>query len=120
MIPHRSCQLRNSIEFSRKVDNVDIFALLKFETKLDEEINHFNFNSKHHDKCKFALKLIWYLTVFKLFSLEVVQKCQCCQLCVLQESSNGSALPDLSCCTQGRNYCCLIKSPQNNFFQILT
>ena len=29
-----------------KVGNVGIFVLLKFENKLDREINHFNFNSK--------------------------------------------------------------------------
>ena len=29
------------------------------------------------------LKLIWLLTVSNLFQLEVVQKCQHCQLCVL-------------------------------------
>ena len=62
-----------------------IYVLLKFKNKLDEEISHFSFNSKHHDKVIFALKLIWLLTVY---NLEVAQKCQCCQLCVLRENSN--------------------------------
>ena len=70
-----------------KVGNVHINVLLKFGNKLDRGINHFNFNSKHHDKCKFALKLIGLLTVFNLFPLEVVQKCQDRQLCVLRENS---------------------------------
>ena len=52
---------------------------LNLKLKFDEEINYFNFNGK----CKFPLKLIWYLIVLNLFPLEVVQKCQSCQLCVL-------------------------------------
>ena len=52
----------------------------------DREIHHINKNSKHHDKCKFPLKLIRFLTVSNLFTFEVVQKCQCCQLCVLREN----------------------------------
>ena len=50
------------------------------------EIYHINSNSKHHGKCKFAFKLIRFLTVLNLFTLEVVQKCQHCQLCVLREN----------------------------------
>ena len=50
--------------------------------KMDREISHFKYNSKHFDKCKFPLKLIKILTVFITFSSEVVQKCQHCQLCV--------------------------------------
>ena len=61
-----------------------IFALLKFENKLDREINHFNFNSKYYEKCKFALKLIGLLSVSNFFPLEVVQQCQ---LCALRENS---------------------------------
>ena len=53
----------------------------------DREIHHINYNSKHHGKCKFAFKLIRFLTVSNLFTLEVVQKCQRCQLCVLWENS---------------------------------
>ena len=44
-------------------------------------------NSKHHDKCKFALKFIQLSTIFNLFPSEVVQRCQYCQLCVLLENS---------------------------------
>ena len=36
--------------------------------------SHLNFNSKHHDKCKLALKLIPLATTTNAFSLEVVQK----------------------------------------------
>ena len=35
-----------------------IFILVIFENKLDVVISHINFILKHHDKCKFALKLI--------------------------------------------------------------
>ena len=49
--------------------------------------SHLNFNSKHLDKCKFALKLIPIITVSNLFSVEVAQKCQHCQLCVLWENA---------------------------------
>ena len=37
-------------------------------------ISHFSFNSRHHEKCKFALKLIALATTSNLFSLEFVQK----------------------------------------------
>ena len=78
------------------------FVSLKFENKLDREINHFNFNSKHYEKCKFALKLIEFLTVSNLFKLEVVQKCQHCQLCVLQKNSIGPIPYVLNlCCEAG-------------------
>ena len=39
-------------------------------------------------KLNLHLKLIWLLTVYNLFLLQVAQKCQCCQLCVLRENSN--------------------------------
>ena len=70
--------------------NVDIVVLLEFETKWDGEINHLNLHSRYHDKCKFDLKLIWYSTIFNLFPLEVVQKYQRCQACVLWETPNPS------------------------------
>ena len=50
---------------------------------MDKCISHLNINSKHHDKCKFALEFIAILTTLNFFSLEVVQKCQHGQLCVL-------------------------------------
>ena len=37
-------------------------------------ISHLNFNSRYHDKCKFALKLFLLAIISNLFSLEVVQK----------------------------------------------
>ena len=43
------------------------------------DISHLNFNSKHYDKCKFALKVIPLVTTSNLLSLEVVQKCQHCE-----------------------------------------
>ena len=82
MISH-SLRIQSSFPVIHKVGNFGIFILLKFENKMDREISHFDFNSEYHDKCKSALKLIKILTVSNLFSLEVVQKCQHCQLCVL-------------------------------------
>ena len=49
---------------------------------MDVEISHFSYNSKHHDKCTFVLKLIRLSTVSNLFPLKVVQ----CQLCELRET----------------------------------
>ena len=54
---------------------------------MDRKINHFDYNSKHHDKYKSALKLIALLTIYNSFPLEVVQKYQHCQLYVLRENS---------------------------------
>ena len=48
----------SSLSVVHKVGNVGIFALLKHEFKSDGEITYFSFNSKHHDKFKFVLKLI--------------------------------------------------------------
>ena len=45
---------QSSFPVMHKVDNVDIFVLLK--NKWDVVINHTNFISKHNDKWKFALK----------------------------------------------------------------
>ena len=64
--------------------------LLKFD-KLDTDISLLNFNSKRHDKCKFALTLIQALTIAHLFPFEAVQKHQHSQLCVLRENSNVKA-----------------------------
>ena len=54
---------------------------------MSTDISHLNFNSKHYDKCEFALKLIPLATTSNLLLLEVVQKRQYCQLCVLRENS---------------------------------
>ena len=42
--------MHSSFPLIRKVGNVGIFVLLKFENTLNGEINYFNFNSKHHDE----------------------------------------------------------------------
>ena len=64
----------HSLEFScnTQIGNAGIFVLLEFE-KSDTEISHFNFNSKSHVKCKFALEQIWFLTVSNLFPLEITK-----------------------------------------------
>ena len=78
----------NRIEFYRntQIGNVGIFALLKFENKLDIVITRINFISKKHDKCKYALKFIELVTTLSIIPLEVVQRCQ---LCVLRENSSN-------------------------------
>ena len=55
---------------------------------MDIVISYLNFNSKNYDKCRFVVELISLVNTSYLFSLEVVQKCQHCQLCVLWENSN--------------------------------
>ena len=50
--------------------------------KIEKSVTSIYMSSKHHSKCKFALNLIHFSTVSNLYSLEVVQNCQCCQLCV--------------------------------------
>ena len=62
-------------------------CLPKIENIIDRENDHISYNSKDHEKCKFTLKVLRYLTVSNLFTLEVIQKCQCCQLCVSRENS---------------------------------
>ena len=49
------------------------------------------FNSRHHDRCKVALKFIPLVTTSNLylFSREVVQNCQ---LCIIRENSLGEML----------------------------
>ena len=36
---------------------------------MDRELNHFNFNSKHCDKCELALKLVGLLAVSNLLKI---------------------------------------------------
>ena len=55
---------------------------------MDIFIGNLNLNSKYHDKSKLAVNQIALVTASNLFSLEVIQKCQHCQLRVIQESSN--------------------------------
>ena len=59
-------------------------------------ISHITFNLKHNDKCKFALTFISLATTSNLFSVEVVQKCQHCQFCVLRENSIATVAVFLS------------------------
>ena len=56
---------------------------------MDIGINHLDFNSSHHDKYIVALKCGPLVTTYNLFSLEVVQKYQYCQLGILWENSNN-------------------------------
>ena len=69
-----SCQ--TSFPVIHKVGNTGILVLLEFESKGRKisYFHYFNFNSKYHDKCKFASKLILLLAVSNLFPLEVIQK----------------------------------------------
>ena len=68
------------IEFSRITESLHYWHIT--------EISQLNLSSKHHDKYKFALKLIGLATVCNLSPLEFVQKCQHWQLSVLWEISN--------------------------------
>ena len=49
---------------------------------MDIAIIRLNFNSNHHVKCTLVVKLISLINASNLFSLEVVGKCQHCQLFV--------------------------------------
>ena len=53
---------------------------------IQSTMTNFFQTQKYHDKFIFVLKLIWLLTVFNLFRLRIVQKCQCYQLCVLRKN----------------------------------
>ena len=44
---------------------------------------------KFHDKCQLALKFVQFSTISNLFSLEVEEKMQCCQLCALRKKLYG-------------------------------
>ena len=59
-----------------KVDIIDIFMLLKTENEGEIDISGIIFVSAHLDRYKFALAFIRLATVCKLFTLEVIQKCQ--------------------------------------------
>ena len=71
---------------------------------MDIVINHLNFISRHHDKCKVALTFSPLVTTSNIFSLEIEQKRQVCQLCVSRKTGmatsqnrhgDPSGLPDL-------------------------
>ena len=65
--------------------------------------------------CKFTLKFIRLLTVSNLFTLEDIQKCQRCQLCVVRENSHMKSddlLPNtllMLTCSSEREYLFAIK-----------
>ena len=87
----RRIQVGHWLEFSNilhKFGIVAIFELPKSGNKFDTVINRINFNSIYHDKFRFVLNLIQLLSISILFSLEVIQKRQCCQVCVLWENSS--------------------------------
>ena len=68
---------RSSLTVVHKVGNIGISELLKYENiswihYRCTMINNFSFHSKHHDKCKFLLKLIQLATISNLFPSEVV------------------------------------------------
>ena len=60
---------------------------LIFENKLDKVASYINFKLIHHDRYEFEKTLIQLVADSNLFPLEVVQKWQRCQLCVLWEKS---------------------------------
>ena len=60
-----------------------------YENLTDIVISYFKFNSKHHDKYTFVVKLTSLANTSKLCTLEVVQKYQHSQLCLLRENSNS-------------------------------
>ena len=76
---------RSSFPVIYNVGNVNIFSFLNFENKLDKVVtSYMNFKSIHHDRYEFTKRLMQLVGASNLFALEVVQKCQHCQLCVLQ------------------------------------
>ena len=90
-----SGEVGNPFEFSRNTQSWQCwhFCIAWFWINMtDRQIHHINYNSKHHGKCKFGFKCIRSLTVSNLFTFKVVQKCQCYQLCVLQENSIGNVV----------------------------
>ena len=56
---------------------------------MDIVISHFNFNIKHRNKCKYALKLFPMVTTLNIFSLEVVQKLSLSTLCITGKLYQG-------------------------------
>ena len=55
--PHMDL-MASSFPIIHRVGNADNLALLKFENDMNKEIGHFNYNSKHYGKSKYALKSI--------------------------------------------------------------
>ena len=76
----------SSFLVTQKVGYVGIFVMYKFENKLDREINHFNFNSKNYDKCKFAIKTDWALNCFQFISIRSCTKMSTLPtLCIIEK-----------------------------------
>ena len=81
---------RNPFQFSRNAQSWQCWHFcicFNFENQMDIVTNYLNFNLRHHDRCQVPLKFIPLVITSNLLSLEIVQKCQHCQLCVLQENS---------------------------------
>ena len=78
----------DGIEFSRNYTKLAFWYCFNFAILMDIVVSYLNFNSRYHDKCTFVVKLIPLVSTSNLFPLEVAQKCQLYQLCVLQENSN--------------------------------
>ena len=80
------------LSFPGKVGSVGIcwHVLLKFENKFKKIISHFNFNSKHHDKCKLALKLLTTFNYFQFcFHYKLYKNYRHCQFCMPWENSKS-------------------------------
>ena len=84
---HHQFHVQSSFSVIHKVGKIGIFYCFNYENEIFIVAIHLTFNLKYYDKCKFAIKLIPLATTSDLFSLEVLQQCQHCQLCVLRENS---------------------------------
>ena len=62
-------QIKRSRPVIQKVGNTDIFELLKFEHEVDRKVNHFNFNSKYHNKCQFDIETYSAFNCFQFISI---------------------------------------------------
>ena len=92
-----------SFPVTHKVAMLAFLYCFSFENQIDIVVSHLNFNLKHHDKCKFVVELIRWCEGSNLFPLEVVQKCQHCQLCVLRKNSSTYHCIVELICTEGGN-----------------
>ena len=57
---------------------------LNLKIKVDTVVSHIYFGSKYDVKCKFASTFIHLVTIANLFPLEIAERCQYYQLCVLR------------------------------------
>ena len=58
MFKFRHIFAQSSFHVIHKVDKLACLHCFNFENQMDIVISYLNFNSKHHDKCKVALKFI--------------------------------------------------------------